>query len=217
MASRNFGAWRLAATIAAHHWLLTAGMSTRSNSSNGTSACSSAYGWRSSNTRRRRSANHCFWNADAATVASSCLSAMPRLLQSRGSGHHRVERCVIGRGWPLVRIAAKTDVWNATRIQHVAERRIVPTEHRIVRGQRHDDGIDLVEHALRHSGATRQRVCAHRSSRLDICRRARLPGRRRSARPRRRRRFPTGRLRQRRRRHAIRSLRAACGHRQALR
>src|SRR6185436_657808 len=119
MASRNFVAWRLAATIAAHHWLLTAGMSTRSNNSNGTSAWSSAYGCRSSNTRRRRSANHCFWNADAATVASSWLSAMPRLVQLRGSGYHYVERCVIGRGWSLVRITAKTDVWNATRVEHV--------------------------------------------------------------------------------------------------
>src|SRR4030095_12437852 len=151
MASRTFVAWRLAATIAAHHWLLTAGMSTRANNSNGTSAWSRAYGCRSVKTPRRRSANHCFWNADAATVASSWLSAMPRLLQSRGSGHHRVEPCVIGRGWPLVRIATQTDVWNATRVQHVTERGIVPTEHRIVRGQRHDDGLDLVEPALRHA------------------------------------------------------------------
>ena len=58
---------------------------------------------------------------------------------------------MIGKGWPRIRIATQTDVWNATRIQHVTERRIVPTEHRIVRGQRHDDRVDLVEPALRHA------------------------------------------------------------------
>ena len=182
MASRNCGAWRLAATIAAHHWLLTAGMSTRSNSSNGTSACSSAYGWRSSNTRRRRSANHCFWNADAAIVASSCLSAMPGLLQPRGSGHHRVEPCVIRRGWRLIRVAAKTDVRNADA---PSARRAAPDSPN--RTPRRPAAATRRRHrprraCSRSSGAASPRVCAHRPSRLDTCRRARQPGRRRCAR-----------------------------------
>jgi hypothetical protein len=42
-------------------------------------------------------------------------------------------------------------VWNATRVEHVTQHRIVPTEHRIVGRQRYDDGIDLVEPALRQA------------------------------------------------------------------
>src|SRR5687768_10486083 len=56
---------------------------------------------------------------------------------------------MIGRGWRLIRVAAQTDVWNATRLQAIPQRRIVPAEHVIVWWKRHDDGIDFVEPALR--------------------------------------------------------------------
>ena len=204
------GAWRLAATIDAHHWLLTAGMSSEIEQLE-----------RHVGLEQR---------VRLALVEHAAAQIGKPLLLERRRGHRRLE-LLVSHGAPPAVARPRTPSRRAlrdrqrsarrygsprrqtcgmpTRLQHVAQRRIVPAEHRVVRRQRHDDGVDLVEHALVQRAQRRRPVCARRSRRLDTCRRARRPGRRRCARRRRRRRFPTGPLRRRRRRRAIRSLHAA--------
>ena len=153
MASRNFGAWRLAATIAAHHWLLTAGISTRSNSSNGTSACSSAWLTIVEHAAAQigepllleRRCRHC-------RLELAVSHAAPPAVARQRTPSHRALRDRQGWSYGSQR---KTDVeCDAPSARRAAPDSPNRTPHRP--GQRHDDGIDLVEHALRHA-AQRQR------------------------------------------------------------
>src|SRR6187549_1296159 len=133
-------------------------MSSRSKSSNGTSAWMSAYGRRSSKTRRRKSPNHCFWNAAAACVDWSCLSATGDLPRSGRVAEQGSDPFAVGSRGTDGRIAGEHGVRSRASCQEITNARIVPAEARVVLRLRENDGLGGAQQVVElvHQGFDRE-------------------------------------------------------------